>query len=64
MCGITGILVHGNEIISSLKSIKSMTMVLHHRGPDDSRIYFEYPIALGHTRLSIIDLTKNAMSGL
>ena len=60
MCGITGILVHGNEISSSLKSIKSMTRMLHHRGPDDSRIYSDYPIALGHTRLSVIDLTTNA----
>lgn len=31
--------------------------VLHHRGPDESGMYLDHHIALGHTRLSIIDLT-------
>lgn len=60
MCGIVGsfsldgIQPEGIEIIT-----KSMSDALTHRGPNDSGIYIDYDsgVALGHRRLSIIDLS-------
>ena len=57
MCGIAG-LWQKNE--KNLKSrITKMTDTLSHRGPDDSGIYVDKKncIALGHRRLSILDLS-------
>ena len=55
MCGITGYYkTNTREIAPSV--IRKMTDVLEHRGPDDSGVYLKGPIALGHRRLSIIDL--------
>lgn len=39
-------------------AIEKMTNQLIHRGPDDEGFYVDRNIALGHRRLSIIDLTK------
>ena len=53
MCGIAGFSDRNkakNEII------KSMTDNLIHRGPDDFGFYVDDKVALGHRRLSIIDL--------
>lgn len=33
---------------------------IRHRGPDDQGVYTDGPVALGHRRLSIIDLSPNA----
>jgi len=56
MCGILGQIssknIDKNEFESNLLN-------LIHRGPDDNGIYFENNIALGHTRLSILDLSKD-----
>jgi asparagine synthase (glutamine-hydrolysing) len=58
MCGITGILrMNGSEKIS-VDTLKRMTAALHHRGPDESGIYLDDNVGLGHTRLSIIDLSS------
>ena len=57
MCGITGIYNLNNHEADSLL-IEKMTAVLNHRGPDDSGIFSEGNVALGHCRLSIIDLSK------
>ena len=57
MCGIAGkLLFNQNEYVSDL-SIRKMTENLHHRGPDDTGIWTEKNIGLGHKRLSIIDLS-------
>jgi asparagine synthase (glutamine-hydrolysing) len=55
VCGITGIA--GKESIHP-NAIAAMTQRLSHRGPDAHGIYAvaDGTIALGHTRLSIIDL--------
>ncbi|MEN6294150.1 MAG: asparagine synthase (glutamine-hydrolyzing) [Methanobacterium sp.] len=53
MCGICGIAGQEDPAL-----IKKMCKSLHHRGPDDSGIYSDDHITLGHTRLSIIDLEK------
>ncbi len=57
MCGITGQLNFGQKIERAV--IEQMTATLRHRGPDASAIYIspDNYCALGHTRLSIIDLT-------
>ena len=53
MCGITGIVGNTNEDL-----LHKMTESLIHRGPDDSGYYIEKDVvALGHRRLSIIDIT-------
>lgn len=57
MCGIAGILNFNGESISEVL-IKGMTDTLYHRGPDDEGYYGDSGIALGHRRLSIIDLSS------
>jgi len=54
MCGICGIVG-----FAEVGSIKNMTHSLAHRGPDDSgvKIFNSGNVALGHTRLSILDLS-------
>src|SRR5262245_21037862 len=55
MCGICGIVGHADR-----NAIESMTRTLGHRGPDDQGVkFFESSgTALGHTRLSILDLPQ------
>lgn len=55
MCGIVGII--GKD---SSEYIQNMTSAVHHRGPNDEGIYISGNLALGHKRLSIQDLSKNA----
>jgi asparagine synthase (glutamine-hydrolysing) len=58
MCGIVGATGHSISEQALRRAIKSM----HHRGPDGSGMFIdpEIPIALGHARLSIIDLATGA----
>lgn len=56
MCGIAGIL--GKDAKSNV--IDDMLMVQHHRGPDFTDKWLEEDVALGHNRLSIIDLSNSA----
>ena len=57
MCGIAGIV--GKRPINPL-AIEEMNRVQAHRGPDDSGVWtsLNKNIALGHRRLSIIDITN------
>ena len=55
MCGIAGILS-----VDKRGSIRGMTDALGHRGPDGVGYFEDDKIALGHTRLSIIDLEGGA----
>jgi asparagine synthase (glutamine-hydrolysing) len=60
MCGITGFLgVRPGTHSAREAAILAMTEALRHRGPDDGGIWIdvEAGIALGHRRLSIIDLS-------
>jgi asparagine synthase (glutamine-hydrolysing) len=57
MCGIAGICHINGPNHVSLNSIKSMIGFLCHRGPDETGIYLDDHIGLGHARLSIIDLS-------
>ncbi len=61
MCGICGELVFGGSATSiSEARIRQMTDTIWHRGPDSGSVYLSPPVALGHRRLSIIDLTTGA----
>lgn len=58
MCGICGYFGFA-DASGQDGTISRMTSSLHHRGPDDSGVFWDDPVALGHTRLSIIDLSQN-----
>ena len=59
MCGINGII--NFNIKSNLEaSIKQMNDVITHRGPNSEGVLIHKNIALGHRRLSIIDLSDAA----
>lgn len=61
MCGITGLInISTSEKYDIVNLINKMTLKLEHRGPDDSGIWSDqlYKIALGHRRLSIIDVSS------
>jgi asparagine synthase (glutamine-hydrolysing) len=55
MCGITGILTRQHHDV-----VVPMTATLRHRGPDGDGSYRDDNIALGHRRLSIIDVDGGA----
>ncbi|MFX1500372.1 MAG: asparagine synthase (glutamine-hydrolyzing) [Promethearchaeota archaeon] len=52
MCGICGFTWANKNLL------KKMINTLKHRGPDDTGYYIDDKISIGHTRLSIIDLTE------
>jgi asparagine synthase (glutamine-hydrolysing) len=57
MCGISGF-VYFDGASAERRVIQEMTDVLHHRGPDADGHYIGNGVALGHRRLSIIDLSS------
>jgi len=61
MCGIFGYISFDNTKINKLRFDKSLHTIIH-RGPDCQKSLFfkEDTIALGHVRLSIIDLSETA----
>lgn len=59
MCGIAGIYHLGGEQADA-SQIRRITQALAHRGPDAEGTFVEGKIALGHRRLSIIDLSSAA----
>lgn len=58
MCGIVGF-IDNKKSKEKKEIIKKMADKIKHRGPDDEGYYTDEFIALGHRRLSIIDLTKS-----
>lgn len=59
MCGITGIYHLDRARAADRQELQKMTELLAHRGPDDVGYWGEQNIALGHRRLSIIDLSDS-----
>ncbi len=55
MCGIAGI-IFKQGVMPETSTLNSALQQLNHRGPDDKGIESHGQVALGHTRLSIIDL--------
>ncbi|MBK6750228.1 MAG: asparagine synthase (glutamine-hydrolyzing) [Pyrinomonadaceae bacterium] len=59
MCGIAGIVGLKDKSEAAAK-IHRMTDLVSHRGPDAEGFFVDDGIALGHRRLSIIDLSEEA----
>ncbi len=57
MCGIVGICFPGHDQAPSETLVRRMASQLTHRGPDEEGYCMRPGIALGHRRLSIIDLS-------
>jgi asparagine synthase (glutamine-hydrolysing) len=60
MCGIAGFLDRSGEASRRAPLLADMVGALDHRGPDAHGTRVDGPSALGHTRLSIIDLAAGA----
>jgi asparagine synthase (glutamine-hydrolysing) len=61
MCGIAGFFdPRGLDSEVALVTLERMVNRLHHRGPDDSGLWVDerLGVALGHRRLSILDLSR------
>lgn len=62
MCGITGFITRKHALASGLsESLGNAIHALHHRGPDDHGQWVNHDrtVGLGHTRLSILDLSAH-----
>jgi asparagine synthase (glutamine-hydrolysing) len=60
MCGIAGIVNLSPTVGPPDRGlVNRMTDVLTHRGPDDRGVWLDDRVALGHRRLSIIDLSTH-----
>jgi len=60
VCGLTGFFAPENHCFDAIeRNINIMTGSLCHRGPDDQGVWIDKvsKVALGHTRLSILDLS-------
>ena len=58
MCGITGVWAPGRDQHRIGSEITEAVASLRHRGPDDEGVWVNGEgVALGHTRLSILDLS-------
>jgi asparagine synthase (glutamine-hydrolysing) len=63
MCGIVGLVDFKNSNTAGVMTevISRMTETLRHRGPDDGGVWVDdqWGVALGHRRLSIVDLSAD-----
>src|SRR5688572_5673389 len=59
MCAISGILNRNGSPVEQA-SLNRMNLSQHHRGPDGQGHFFDSEVALGHCRLSIIDVGGGA----
>ncbi|MEQ1885799.1 MAG: asparagine synthase (glutamine-hydrolyzing) [Bryobacteraceae bacterium] len=58
MCGIAGYLETERSAPSAPDVLERMTRAIRHRGPDAHGLKHAGPVALGHRRLSIVDLSE------
>lgn len=56
MCGICGVFEFDSRRVPLREEVHEMNQTLVHRGPDDSGVFVDRGIGLGHRRLSIIDV--------
>ncbi len=61
MCGIAGILELTGQPADFAPAARRMAATLRHRGPDDLGVWSDPSagVALGHTRLAVVDLTPS-----
>jgi asparagine synthase (glutamine-hydrolysing) len=64
MCGISGFLASDAAMAAPVATVRRMNDALVHRGPDAEGVWTHGPCALGHRRLSIIDLSPEARQPL
>src|SRR5438045_3377934 len=58
MCGISGIALSSKSRRNvDKRTAERMRDVISHRGPDDCGLFIEDRVALGHRRLSIVDVS-------
>ncbi|MES2678884.1 MAG: asparagine synthase (glutamine-hydrolyzing) [Bacteroidota bacterium] len=57
MCGIAGFIHINDQVAADGARLKKMTDCISYRGPDGEGTYVKNNLALGHRRLSIIDLS-------
>lgn len=58
MCGISGVVNRDNSPVNA-DVINRMNRLIEHRGPDGNGTFFGSNFALGHQRLSILDLSED-----
>jgi asparagine synthase (glutamine-hydrolysing) len=56
MCGINGVFWYRGGIADAVL-VREQARAQRHRGPDDADVWAEGPVALGHRRLSVVDLS-------
>ena len=56
MCGVAGLL-RVDGVAADIAAVRHMAQTLRHRGPDGSGAFAQGAVALGHTRLSVLDLS-------
>ena len=61
MCGITGVVAYTDQGTSALGKIQDAVSCLNKRGPDSHGVFTKDKVALGQTRLSIIDTSDAAI---
>ncbi|WP_042150121.1 asparagine synthase (glutamine-hydrolyzing) [Paucisalibacillus sp. EB02] len=60
MCGITGWIDWKQNLKQEESTMKKMTQTLEKRGPDATNVFIDQHVALGHTRLIVVDPTGGA----
>jgi asparagine synthase (glutamine-hydrolysing) len=58
VCGICGLVWRDRSRPAGAAEVETMNAAIYHRGPDDGGVFTHRQIALGHRRLSIIDLSE------
>lgn len=57
MCGLTAVISHSSSNPSPVELASAMSAAIPHRGPDAHDVWSEDSVALGHVRLSILELS-------
>ncbi len=60
MCGVAGFLARDARAAADTRATRRIMDAVRHRGPDADGVWSHGPCALGHRRLSIIDLSREA----
>lgn len=55
MCGIVGFVNYKKDLPEKRNIVNNMLNTLYNRGPDENGVYINEHVALGHTRLIVID---------
>ena len=62
MCGMAGFIDTKLTRSEAENVLGEMLQSIAHRGPDARGMFFDLPLAIGHNRLSIIDLSVDGVS--